>query len=71
MNTVAKELKTYADNGLRTATDWLALGRQVTDGIAPRSNMTWRGDAVDLFSRDQTHKRPKSARTVAAETSHA
>ena len=64
MGQFAKDLKAYADNGLRTADDWMSLGRQVNEGTAARSSATWRGQSFDLFSRDQTHKRqPRVART--------
>ena len=61
MSQFAKELKSYAA-GLRTADDWLTLGRQVVDGTAPRSNATLHGQELDLFAHDQTHKKVKTPR---------
>ena len=51
-----KELNVYAENGLRTADDWLTVGRQVRPGQAPRSEATARSRVVQLFSRDQTQR---------------
>ena len=54
MNHVDPELRTYANNGLRSADDWATMGRQIKDGANPRTDMMHRGRAVSLFSRDQT-----------------
>jgi len=57
-----KELKSYAESGLRTAEDWKTLGREVIDETKPRSSAQGRGSSVDLFSRDQTQRRERSPR---------
>jgi hypothetical protein len=57
-----KELQVYAECGLRTADNWVALGRQVTAGSKPRSNADYRGGVVELFTRDQTERRPARER---------
>jgi len=49
-----KELKMYAESGLRTAADWLTIGRELQPAQKPRSDTISRGQVVDLFSRDQT-----------------
>lgn len=51
-----KDLKMYAQSGLRTAQDWLTLGRQVENGSKPRSNATLHGSIIELFTRDQTQQ---------------
>ena len=55
------QLKTYAENGLRAATDWLAHGREVEDGAVPRVQTEHRVP-VALYSRDQTHAKRSSRR---------
>jgi hypothetical protein len=56
-------LKMYADTGLRTAEDWLGVGREVKSEVKPRPRReaTYQGSKVEFFSRDQTqpHRRPK------------
>ena len=47
-------LKTYADNGLRTAQDWASLGRDVKAGCKPRADTMHRGVLLPLYDRDQT-----------------
>ena len=51
-------LKMYADTGLRTAEDWLGVGREVKSDIEPRPRprrqATIGGSKVELYSRDQT-----------------
>jgi hypothetical protein len=54
-------LRVYADSGLRSAADWLSLGREIEPGTKPRAETTYRGaakgEAMALFTRDQTkHK---------------
>jgi hypothetical protein len=53
-------LKMYADSGLRTIEDWTALGRDLETGAKPRVDTPHRGERVPLYSRDQTHPRPRS-----------
>jgi len=57
-------LKMYADTGLRTAEDWLGIGREVKTEISPpplpRRQATYRGATVDLYSRDQTQPHGRS-----------
>lgn len=57
MNHFGKELRTYADHGLRTAEDWLSRGRQVEQDSKPRSEVDSRGALIGVFSRDQTQQR--------------
>jgi hypothetical protein len=57
-----KELKMYAEVGMRSAVEWLALGRQVESGLKPRANVDTRGAVVELFTKDQTQPRPQSPR---------
>jgi len=54
MSQFHKELKMYAENGLRSADDWMSSGRQVNSGQKPKANITCRGQAYELFTRDQT-----------------
>jgi hypothetical protein len=54
MSQFYKELKVYAENGLRSANDWLTTGRKVQDGAKPKANVTCRGQDFELFTRDQT-----------------
>ena len=64
------ELKMYAENGLRSAPDWLSLGREVRDGVAPRARSDHRAP-VALYGRDQTRARvSRRAAEAAAEGMH-
>jgi hypothetical protein len=54
MSEFGKELRMYAESGLRTADAWLSLGRQVSAGTPPRVKVDLRGQVVPLFSKDQT-----------------
>jgi hypothetical protein len=52
-----QSLKMYAENGFRSAAEWLTLGRTVAEGTEPRAAATTdRGRAVALFTRDQTRR---------------
>jgi hypothetical protein len=55
-------LRMYADSGLRTAPDWITRGRDVETGAKARLDTPHRGQTLSLFSRDQTHVRPRSER---------
>jgi hypothetical protein len=57
MQGFGKEYRVYADNGLRSAEAWQALGRELHPGSKPRCSLEVRGAPLDLFSRDQTHLR--------------
>jgi hypothetical protein len=57
MNQFHKELKMYAEIGLRSAVDWQTLGREVENGLKPRANVELRGESVELFTKDQTQPR--------------
>ena len=59
------ELKSYAKSGLRTAAEWLTLGREVESGVKSRVDVTVRGELVGLFTRDQTHHKPGRPRREA------
>jgi hypothetical protein len=54
MNHYSKELKVYAEAGLRTAEDWASESRAVREGSAPQAEAMDRGKTVGLFSRRQT-----------------
>jgi hypothetical protein len=54
MSQFGKELKMYAETGLRTADAWMSLGRQVGADKPPRVKIDLRGQVVQLFSKDQT-----------------
>ena len=62
MSEISKDLKTYADSGYKTAADWVAAGREVQSGSKARANLNWRGQEIELFSRDQTRPRPSRRR---------
>lgn len=66
MNHSDPELKTYAENGLRSAEDWAAMGRQLKDGISPRTQILHRNKPVLLYGRDQTRMHTKPAETTPA-----
>ena len=59
MSQFHKELKMYAQIGLRSAVDWLTLGRQVESGLKPRASVDSRGEIVQLFTKDQTQPRAR------------
>jgi hypothetical protein len=61
MNHVDPELKTYAENGLRSAEDWATIGRQLKEGVKPRTQIMHRRQAVELYGRDQTLLRTRPA----------
>lgn len=56
MQGFGKELEMYAGSGLRQATDWRALGREVCPGSTPRCTLELRGTVLEMFSRDQTQR---------------
>jgi hypothetical protein len=60
MNQYDGVLKMYAESGLRTAEDWTGLGRDIEIGAKPRLDASHRGEVVPLYSRDQTHPRPRT-----------
>jgi hypothetical protein len=55
-------LKMYADNGLRTVEDWKTLGRDIEIAAEPRTETLHRGVRLPLYSRGQTHVRPRAER---------
>jgi hypothetical protein len=59
MNHYDEILKAYADNGFRSAAEWLTLGRAVETGAAPRAEATHQRTTVPLYSRDQTRRRER------------
>jgi hypothetical protein len=61
MNHVDPELKTYAENGLRSAEDWATIGRQLKEGVKPRTQIMHRRQTVELYGRDQTLLRTRPA----------
>lgn len=50
-------LRVYAETGLRTLEDWLALRRDVISGSKPRVQAVQNGETVPLYTRDQTNSR--------------
>jgi hypothetical protein len=65
MSQFGKELRMYAEQGLRSATDWLSRGREVESNVKPRSDAVNRGETVALFSRDQTRAYVAAPRSTA------
>jgi hypothetical protein len=55
-------LRMYAEVGLRTIEEWIALGRDVANNAKPRLDTLYRGLSVSLYSRDQTQRRSPSRR---------
>jgi hypothetical protein len=53
-------LKIYAEAGMRTMEDWAMSGRDVISGSKSRVDAPHRGALVALYTRDQTHIRPRS-----------
>jgi hypothetical protein len=53
-------LKMYAGSGLRSIEDWTTLGRDVETGAKPRVDTMHRGVLLPLYSRGQTHSRPRA-----------
>ena len=62
MSQFHKELKMYAENGLRSADDWMSSGRKVHNDAKPKANVTCRGQAYELFTREQTALSPSKRR---------
>jgi len=54
-------LKVYAKQGLRSASEWRSLGRDIRASSNPRATIEGRGPVLDLFSRDQTVPGPSRA----------
>ena len=59
MTHYSPELKSYAKNGFRSAEEWSTLGRDVHSDAQPRAEAIFKGIVVRLFTRDQTHLRPR------------
>jgi len=57
MSLIAKDLKAYAGQGLRTPEDWLGHGRQVLTDSKPRCAEKFGTHVISLYSRDQTKAR--------------
>lgn len=53
-------LRMYAESGLRTIEEWATLGREIETGAKPRTDTRHRGVLLPLYTRDQTHPRPRS-----------
>jgi hypothetical protein len=62
MNYQDPALRTYSANGMRSAEEWLARGRLVTEGAEPRTKVKASGKDVALFTQDQTKVQPPSSR---------
>jgi hypothetical protein len=63
-------LRRYAESGLRTVEDWIALDRDIASGVKPRLGTMNRGLRVLLYSRDQTQRRIPSRRRSGLTTNH-
>ena len=50
-------LKAYANDGFRSAAEWLTLGREVEAGSPARMEATHKRTPVLLYTRDQTRRR--------------
>ena len=59
-------LKQYAETGWRSAAEWMSLGREVNATEAGFNVTTARVTMVALYTRNQTHVRPKGQRTAGA-----
>ena len=57
-----KELRMYAESGMRSADAWLALGRQIATGSKPCASVMSHGATIELFTKDQTELRARKAR---------
>ena len=66
MNYQERSLRTYSECGIRSAEEWQTLGRLVLDGVEPRTRAMASGREISLYTRDQTTRRPASARGRAA-----
>ncbi len=55
-------LRMYAEIGLRTVEEWIALGRDIVSDSKPRLDTLHRGLPLVLYSRDQTARRTPSRR---------
>jgi hypothetical protein len=51
-------LRTYAESGLRSATEWLSLGRQIEADAKARAETVHKGAPLALYSRGQTRRLP-------------
>ena len=59
-------LKQYAETGLRSAAEWLSLGREVNATEAGLNVTTARAGLVALYTRNQTYIKPKVERAASA-----
>ena len=59
-------LKQYAESGLRSAAEWVSLGREVSGTQVGMNVTTDRAGTVALFTRNQTQVKPKSQRATPA-----
>jgi hypothetical protein len=66
MNAFDKDIQGLANSGFRSPADWAQSGRNVVAEAKPRFQTTNRGQAVSLYSRDQTVARPKVIRVKGA-----
>ena len=57
-------LKQYAETGLRSAAEWTSLGREVNATEGGVDVTTVRATSVALYTRNQTHIKPKVERTA-------
>ena len=62
MNYQHPALKTYSDNGMRSAGDWLERGRNIIEGSEARTRVLAGSNEVALYTRDQTQRQLPSAR---------
>jgi len=59
-------LKQYAESGLRSASEWVSLGREVSGTQVGMNVTTDRAGTVALFTRNQTQVKPQSRRATPA-----
>ena len=55
-----RELKQYAESGLRSAQEWASLGREVGATQVGMNVTTVRAGTVALYTRNQTQVKPRS-----------
>ena len=64
-------LKQYAETGLRSAAEWMSLGRKVSPTQVGLNVTTARAGMVALYTRTQTYIKPKVERVANARAASA
>jgi hypothetical protein len=67
MSMLDQEMRTYAQNGLRSADGWAESGRQIVEGATPRTTATFGAKSIPMYAKEQTKagKRPKAPKPAA------